>query len=270
MPYLDILVRVRCKECQHTERSRSTREDLVVPLPRGSPGDPEGHETQQSLRDRVGPSSTRLVALVDQWSLFVLAVQVLDFLSRLSLLLNLFLLVGRVDLGDPGFRSGQTDRALLGFPFRQEGRQGRAALLSYCGIPGESGSASCRSCSFGCSLAVHKLVWRWSASCSGMQSLPSLPFLLSCQLVPRFLVLRSSLVFLKLLDYQDYQDFPLVLVGLLVQIVPPSLVVPVLRMVRLGLAGRQDLENLDDQADLHLRSLPLVLGDQALQAETVR
>lgn len=62
----------------------------------------------------------------------------------------------------------------------------------------------------------------------------------------------------------------MVLVGLWVQIVPPSLVVPGLRLVRLGLEGRQARENLYGRADLRLRSLPWVLGDQALLAETVR
>jgi len=178
MPYLYILARVRCKECQHTEMSRSILEAQVVPSPQQYPGDPEGHEAQQSLRDLGNLFSTRLVALVDQRFLSVLAVQVLDFLSRLSLLVNLFLLGFQVDPDDPGCRFGQADRALREFPGCREGREGRWAPACCCGIQRESGSASCRSCSFGCSQAVHTLVWRWSASCSGTQSLPSLPFLL--------------------------------------------------------------------------------------------
>lgn len=59
--YLCILV--HCKECRHTERSRSSQGVPVVPsLPR-YPGDLVGHECQWSQKDPGVLFATRLVAL---------------------------------------------------------------------------------------------------------------------------------------------------------------------------------------------------------------
>lgn len=70
MPNLCILV--RCKECQHTERSRSIQGVQVVPAPLEFPGALEGHEPQRSLRDQGVLFWTLLVVLVAQLNLFVL------------------------------------------------------------------------------------------------------------------------------------------------------------------------------------------------------
>ena len=59
--YLCILV--HCKECQHTEKSRSIQVVLMVPSPQEYPGDLEGHEAQRSQKDPGSLFSTRLVAL---------------------------------------------------------------------------------------------------------------------------------------------------------------------------------------------------------------
>lgn len=64
MPNLCILV--HCKECQHTERSRSIQWVLEVPSPQEYPGDLEGHEAQRSQKDQWVPFLSRLVALVAQ------------------------------------------------------------------------------------------------------------------------------------------------------------------------------------------------------------
>lgn len=70
MPYLCILV--HCKECQHTERSRSIQGVRVVPSLQEYPVDPEDHERQQNQVNPEIPSWTHPVDLVAHWHLFVL------------------------------------------------------------------------------------------------------------------------------------------------------------------------------------------------------
>lgn len=137
MPNLCILV--HCKECQHTERSRSIQQVLGVPSPQGYPGDLEGHEPQKSQKVLGVPFSTRLVALVAQLHLFVLWYQLLRVPSRPSLLANLFLLDFQVNLGFLGNQFDQAVQALLCFPGCQEGQEDQLALESCYDIQKESG-----------------------------------------------------------------------------------------------------------------------------------
>lgn len=63
---------VRCKECQHTERSRSTQVVPVVPSRLECPDDLEGHEAQRSQKAPGSRFVTLRVALVVHLGLFVL------------------------------------------------------------------------------------------------------------------------------------------------------------------------------------------------------
>lgn len=111
----------------------------MVPSPLECPGDLEGHEAQQSLRDLGGLFLTRLVALVDHLVLFVLSVQFQGILSLPSLLTNLFLLDFQVSLDFQGSQFGQAVRALRELPGCQEGREDQEARECCCGSLRESG-----------------------------------------------------------------------------------------------------------------------------------
>lgn len=137
MPYLCILV--RCKECQHTERSRSTQGVRLAPSPPEFPDDLEGHEAQRSQKDLGVRFAILLVVLVVPLCPFVLGCRFLQVLSLPSLRANLVLPDFQAG---PGFQGSQFDRvarALRGCPGCQGGRGDRRAPGSCCDIRRESG-----------------------------------------------------------------------------------------------------------------------------------
>lgn len=103
-----------------------------------------------------------------------------------------------------------------------------------------------------------------------MQSLPSLLSLPYGREFLGFPCLLISPVYQSFLVHLDFQGFPWALMGLWVQMVPPFLVAPALRLVRRGPEDHDAQENLAGQTGPGLQDLPLVPCDQALRVETVR
>lgn len=138
---MNLRILARCKEYRHTEKSRSIQEVRGVRGLRRILDVRGDHEVRQSLKGREGLSG---FLLVDQGALAALSVRLLTLLGRLSLLQDLSLPAGRVNLDFLGNRSFLWGPALRGVPAClgiREAPEGRGYCCGTCRWG--SGSVTC-------------------------------------------------------------------------------------------------------------------------------
>lgn len=138
---VNLCILAHCKEYRHTEKSRSIQEVQEAHGLRRNLDVQGDHEVRQSLK---GLEVLSCFLLVGQQALSVLSVQLLTSLGRPSLLKDLSLPAGRVNLDFRVSRSFLRGPALRGVPACQQVQEAQEGLGYCCGTcRWGSGSVMC-------------------------------------------------------------------------------------------------------------------------------